>query len=803
MLEKYRLQICSHAEVFDTRESAMTYINRYFMPDCLLGEPTLYFYGDEDEPSVIMAFGLGDRRYATVDIGKTNDQLSALETSVLNDSEELANAVTLVKGLIAAVGLTYDTNKIENQITYDPDTKDAIIGDADTLTEAVSLLSAYVQENFSDNSITVQDSEGIALTYESGDSGKVLSADVKISEHGSSDNTANNDNIIGLKSDGLYATVNLEYDAEKNQLMFVTSGMVDGKFMDDANMKTIDLGAHTEYTADNEDHTIEVSIADGKVSADAKISEDGTNILAVQDGKLLVSGTASNITYKDGTVFSTLEGMEEAIGDLQAHVDSESVTVSGTSTETATVTVTEEEGNRFSVATDVKLGTGHSIVVKNGGLEADVEVSVDADNNKLVVRVGDTTNELPLPDASIIDYIDFDAENSDLSLVMKNGTTITLPIKGLVTAGAFEVDETDTLHLDLTRGSNGLTLTGSVKLSTVQNNIIMSDENGLYATVLLSYDRSTNVLKLLANGTEVSSYQLSDHTLVNDGYYDSSTKSIVLVISTDDGTEQLSIPVADIINAWTVSNDDNSPITLTKTTNSDGVSVLSASLVISAEEHNAVLNNNGTLFVSNEASHMVCNWSGTGEVTIQLALEYLREETDKIPGIQVEIEAIKEDIEENTAAINENKGSIDTLTTQVGEISSRVTNLETLYTIMNETVSSHTNRLDVIDTKIVEIDNHIDQVVSDYTAADAALKEEMETSLAAEAAAREQADQNLQDALAQEVADRTAADEALKEELETSLAAEASARETADKALDERLIVTEDAIDNLIDFGEY
>ena len=75
MNTNYRLQICSHAEVFQTREAAMTYINRYFMPDNLLGEPTFYFYGDTESPNVIFAVRLDDRKFATVDLGLTNENL--------------------------------------------------------------------------------------------------------------------------------------------------------------------------------------------------------------------------------------------------------------------------------------------------------------------------------------------------------------------------------------------------------------------------------------------------------------------------------------------------------------------------------------------------------------------------------------------------------------------------------------------------------------------------------------------------------------------------------------------------------
>ena len=39
----WRLQICSHKEIFTDRDTAMKYIRREFLPDSMAGEPTIYF----------------------------------------------------------------------------------------------------------------------------------------------------------------------------------------------------------------------------------------------------------------------------------------------------------------------------------------------------------------------------------------------------------------------------------------------------------------------------------------------------------------------------------------------------------------------------------------------------------------------------------------------------------------------------------------------------------------------------------------------------------------------------------------
>ena len=257
MNTNYRLQLRSHKEVFTDRESAMEYIGMYFMPDNLVGEPTIYFYGNKNKPNVILAIGgVGDRTYTTIDIADTNERLDNVDKGQVENTAELAKAVATLRGVIEASGLTFDANKKENQVTYEPDVKDELIGDAENLAEAISILSKYAQENFHSSNLIPETTKSIEMLYVPVDEGMQLKAAIRISKHGESDTTENNDNIIGLKEDGLYATVNVDYDEVKHELQFVTSGMKNGKFMDDANRKVISLGEHTQYTPDNEKHNV-------------------------------------------------------------------------------------------------------------------------------------------------------------------------------------------------------------------------------------------------------------------------------------------------------------------------------------------------------------------------------------------------------------------------------------------------------------------------------------------------------------------------------------------------------------------
>lgn len=1042
----WRLQICSHKEIFANRDAAMLYIDKYFTPDSLVGEPTLYFYGDTETPNVIMAFGVGDRRVATIDIGKVNDKVDEIVSNETTNSEELEKAVKTLQGVITSAGLTFDENKKENQVTYEPDPKDDLIGDSESLADAIAVISKFAQENFKTNNLIPVESKSIAVSYTATDKGMKLKPSVKISTYGDSDTLDDNNNIIGLKSDGIYATVNLEYDSEKNELSFVTSGVKNGKFMDDANRKVIDLGKHTQYTPDNNGYNVNLVVDKDKntISANVKISEDANNILKVQDDKLIVDGRASNIKYKDNNVLSALNTLEESVRTVQEHVDyvEQNQVIVGDTTDSMVITASKENKG-YKISGGVRLGDNKTIIHKDGGLEIDIEITSDLLRNKLIVRTGNVVKEIDLPAVDFIQTAYYDNVTQELVIEFNNGNTVRIPMTGLITTYSFEnrntspvvfltsdgeestkkivtatlklastdnmlsiangelivrkslVDSavetekqraelaektlTDNLNAEIeraksaeqanataisdnskaisevnvkvdtnteaikllnaddatdgsvkfyakyvydamvenvanektraeqaesglsdrinvldskitsssadsltqakaytdssiksnnlqikididtakseailaasedatskmeqavekaqdytndelvkkankedvytkkeidnkgfltianlsdyalkteltaetnrataaekvnadnidvledralaiensisllqaedkrlnisTNNTNSLTLLvskqdsgtviqGDVKLKTDIDNIIKLDGNGLYSNVALAYNKAENRISLVINGSTVNEFELSEHSIVQDGYYDSASKSIILVIAKDGGeTQQITIPVSDIINEWTVANDINSPITLTKRAGSDGVDVLRAALAISTEAHNAILNKNATLYVSNQAKDLTALWSGD-EITIQKAIENLKTEADKVPGLVSDVDTLKSDmiqvknnitvlqgdvdtlevkVEKNTENIAENTGAITNLTTQVNELHSTVTNLSNKFEELNDTVNTYETRIESLENSVVQINENISNVIQDVS----------------------------------------------------------------------------------------
>ena len=1285
----WRLQICSHKEIFADRDTAMKYIRREFLPDSLVGEPTLYFYGDSDEPNAILAFGVGDRRIATIDVGAVSDRVDEIENSETGNSERLDKAIATLKDVINASGLTFDENKIQNQVTYEPDVKDELIGDTTSLGEAIAVISKFAQDSFKSTNLIPVESKSIAVSYTATDKGMELKPSVKFSTYGDADTLDDNNNILGLKPDGIYATVNLEYDPEKCELSFVTSGMKDGKFMDDANRKVIKLGEHTQYTPDNNGYNVNLVVDKDKntISANVKISEDPNNILSVQDEKLFVDGRATNIKYKSGTVYSGINQLETSFNDFKDEVNSEldtvkkhisdveeNTTIEGDTTDTMVITATKETNVGYRISGGVRLGSNKTIIHKDGGLEVDIEITCDIASNKLIVRTGNVTKDVELPGVDFIDNAYYDSVTQELVIEFNNGRTVRIPMSGLITIYTFEnntsspvvfqvndntrstekvvttafrlasndnilsingngeliapksaidnavaveteratgveatlqenitqeserakaaelananlisantnaietlrtsvdenkkaidslnadentpnsvrymlkytydtlnqgiqaeqqraenaesalherindltssvasqvssaiaetktytdtqlgtaklelqaeisnakteavntassdatskadkalvdakaytdsevaknyttvtndirdaidaledklladyvakdekvltdakaytdseiakletnegnlstsieelkakdkeletslatkiesvevvkdeanalhyqvlvdgvvtgdinipqdqflksvnydsashklqfifkteteheqpievdisdlvdtymagdgmylsantfsvrkatlsekyltvsadgvsvngidaaidtlngtidaktqeaqdnaiataaadattkadnaltkakeyadrglekkadsanvytkeeidkkgyittvdlsgyatktdvadetsraqiaeklnadaidaledrataietnvsllqaedrrlniiTSETNSIALTASKADGGTTLKADLKLNTTEDNIIKLDGNGVYSSVALNYNKAENSIALIVNGNEKSKFTLSEHSLVQEGHYDSVTQSIVLTIVKDGGgTQQISIPVGDIVNEWTIDNGTDNPITLTKTAGADNVDVLRARLAISTEAHNGILNNNGTLYMSNEASKLTALWGGD-EVTVQKAIENLKTETDKVAGLVSDVDTLKSDmaqaksditvlqgnvanlqtkVEQNTQNIAQNTGAINNLTTQVTELGSQVTNLSNQFTELSNQVGGYEDRISKLEGDLTTVNNNISTI---------------------------------------------------------------------------------------------
>ena len=482
----FSLQLLSHKQIFETRDEAKTYFEDNFKPFSLVGEPAVAFYGDSKSPKAMIAIGVADKKVFYIDTNKLSESIDDIASKTEEEEGEITNSLDLIKNIITACGLTLDENKKTNRVTYDTDVKDDVIGNAKSLAEAINLLSKFIQKGFKDNELKVDDTESIKLSYKpDATDGKKLTAEVKLSNSGDSDDTDFNDNIICKKSDGLYAAANLEYDEEKHTLTFTSSGYKDGKYKDDAHKKVINLDEHTIVSAENHHHNIELVInkiaGTNKyvISGDVRLSEDENNILKIEDDHLIVDGRAKNIKYGDITVAKGLNNLKDRCDDLADKIDNikDSLSIDGTTTDTFEANVVKGT-HGFTVSGDVRLSNDTSVKVSDGGLSVNVDIDVDTASNQLTLKVGNRTKIVSLPGIQIVKNIRYDEKTASIVIELTDSSTpLTIPVSDMIETIYVQNDASSAveLHKHEKEGEPGRSyLSATVKLKT-SGNILAKD----------------------------------------------------------------------------------------------------------------------------------------------------------------------------------------------------------------------------------------------------------------------------------------------------------------------------------------
>lgn len=476
----YNLQILHHEEVFATRELALQYLSDYYKPHSLEAEPIMVKYGQANKPDVILAFGTTSAApggFYAIDMTKATEEIAKIAETIDTDKDEITTISELLNGVIKATGLIVDENKINDKVTYDVDKLDPIIGEAVDIAQAVDLLAKYARNN----DIEVEDSNGIRLIYEvKPDGGKKLKAEIILSTDGESDELGFNNNIIGVKNDGIYAASHLAYDDARHELIFTTSGYKNGRFQDDAIVQRINLGQKAKLIADNENHTVKLILNDEedygtKLSADVQISSVDDNILEVKDSKLAVIGRADNIKYGNSTVEDTLTAYQTRLDNLNTEVN-----IQGLNTDTLeTVVTTVPNGKQISG--NVKRSSDGSIIVSGGGLSADIEVSVNIATNTLTFRKGNSTHEFNLPGASLFERAEYNDVDEQLLIYLTDGSVVPIPVRAII--HSWTTDNTNTaLRLTKTTVTGGDDkLKAEIKLRS-SDNLISGSESELYVS---------------------------------------------------------------------------------------------------------------------------------------------------------------------------------------------------------------------------------------------------------------------------------------------------------------------------------
>lgn len=201
--------------------------------------------------------------------------------------------------------------------------------------------------------------------------------------------------------------------------------------------------------------------------------------------------------------------------------------------------------------------------------------------------------------------------------------------------------------------SDGTNRTVAAKVATTEtNNILVVDETkGLYATVKMSYDKTTGKLTLAGSNGHKDEVDLIIPSVVKSGRYDAAANALILVLN--DGTE-VSIPAQGLIDEWFVADTETLQLIREEVTDDDNNrSVkLTGKVKVSAETGNQLVAKSDGLFVAAFDATALTNRVATLENTVGDATSGIVKDVADLKAKDTELAAADAQLQKNIDAAN-------------------------------------------------------------------------------------------------------------------------------------------------------
>lgn len=597
-----RLQFVHCDRFFATREEAMQYVNGdliYINRPALYAEPMVLKYGeDESNPNILLAIGsVGDgvtqstnNKVFFIDVKEIQDNVQDLTKKVDNwfdtfvesgryDNVTESIVLTLSNGeevYIEVTDLIEEWGVEENGTTPIILTKKHVVyEEGETSHDDVQyrdVLKADIRISENPKNILVRETiNGIESLYVDGSASNITcwiddvktnvqdalkSNQFKISE--------SNGNIITKRNDGIFASVEVAYDAATHTLIF--NDGVSGE-------KTYKLNS-------------------------ASILRNAT----YEKGNLVL-----DFDFTDGTSNQVLVPISEIVKDFELDNTNHTVNL---------VRVAESESGQWRLSADVNVSTLEDNILEVTANELYVKGTADniqyTENSTvegaLTTLINDVTNIYEVTDTLHEDVLSaHDRIDGLTSLVEGNAESIETQFT--------EVHEEIAEEIELVKDEIAVAFAESKTYTDTQ-----IKENTYVAE--LTYDPLTSKLTF-NNGIATYEYNLAANSLVSDAKYDEDG-NLVLVITKEDGTTEEVKVTLDKIEGG---NDGESPITINVGETINGIKQITATLSVSNNTNNLIVAKDGSLFASKVASDHIGTYRDT-EMTMQEALGRIAEEID-------------------------------------------------------------------------------------------------------------------------------------------------------------------------------
>ena len=865
---KDRLQFRHHDAIFDTREEAIAYMLRDIRNSevglantdrsqtfSLYAEPTVLRYknvDDETNPHIILAVGAvsnqnegaqyNDNRFCFIDIDNTEKEISTLDekiqqaiesltlfvsdtntlrlsiersdsgntlsgdvkipsTALVNDNNVAPNIIKATdNGIFTYVNMTYDkeTDKITFTVNGDTNEWDVnndyltggtysvedeslhlnMLKGKEIVVSLEELINEWDVEGEDANSPIVLTRDKVLYEKDTVTGHRhvskwqdTLKADVRISKdvnfnilektennkalyvRGTADNinffyngenmkvsdvlkecikkklSTDNDNIIYERPDGIFATAKLEYDIKGNALIFTSSNQTGGTTTERFELNTIKIIENARYDKDTESLIFTYITAKGEVQQlsiplsslieEWTVSNDGHSVRLSKERH---PSNDKDVLTADVKVSSLDNNILVEKGDgLYVKGTADNVKYSDNSSVKDEISLTKE-----TLDSEIKRAQN-----------AEKEVSDAISDIRTTIGSGFTTDTHENITCKI-EHLSDEVASKVTSVTAKDNTVV--------------VDNTDTNNPKV-----GIKVSSFKRDGNIPNLISIQDD-GIFAAVDLAYDEEHNALTFTTTNA-TKTINLTMNSIVDSIYYDN-TKEAIIIEYTVNGKKMpnVEVPVRTLINEWTVSDNTDGAIKLTKKVNNktaldNSQDILSAEIIIDkVHDDNMIVNDNGALYVSS------------------------RKINDVSSRLDAEIERSIAKDGEHTNLIDANKASIAQLDKDVKAEVARATAKDT----------ELTSSVSAIEKKVTDIGTSSDTVKSDLASEIARAKEkegELEASLIAETTRAEKEETSIKTNLEKEstraataesvltnaITDETARAKAKEGELEASV----------------------------------
>ena len=534
--------------------------------------------------------------------------------------------------------------------------------------------------------------------------------------------STDNDNIIYERPDGIFATAKLEYDIKGNALIFTSSNQTGGTTTERFELNTIKIIENARYDKDTESLIFTYITAKGEVQQ-----------LSIPLSSLIEEWTVNN------------DGHSVRLSKERHPSNDKDVLTADVKVSSLDNNILVEKGDGLFVkgtADNVKYSDNSSVKDEISSTKetldseikraqnAEKEVSDAISDIRTTIGSGFTTDTHENITCKI-EHLSDEVASKVTSVTAKDNTVV--------------VDNTDTNNPKV-----GIKVSSFKRDGNIPNLISIQDD-GIFAAVDLAYDEEHNALTFTTTNA-TKTINLTMNSIVDSIYYDN-TKEAIIIEYTVNGKKMpnVEVPVRTLINEWTVSDNTDGAIKLTKKVNNktavdNSQDILSAEIIIDkVHDDNMIVNDNGALYVSS------------------------RQINDVSSRLDAEIERSIAKDGEHTNLIDANKASIAQLDKDVKAEVARATAKDT----------ELTSSVSAVEKKVTDIGTSSDAVKSDLASEIARAKEkegELEDSLIAETTRAEKEETSIKTNLEKESTRAATAESALSNAI-TDETARAKAKE--------------------------